>query len=210
MQRPQRREAPGEPMDQIVAEAKDAFAEAKDKRAHGGDEAILEAARDAFEQASEAEADNRREALDDIKFARLGEQWPEYAVKARGKDRPMLVITRLPASIRQVVNDARQNRPAIKVRPVDDNADPVTAEVMNPRRKLWPLTWRSSMAWPVRRLIIKLIPCGPRGSVISCPQRFIRRNRGPSAIRLFFSHCCNADTGQYRMPGMSAISDSWS
>ena len=118
-------------MDPIVAEAKDAFAEAKDKRARGGDEAILEAARDAFEQASEAEADNRREALDDIKFARLGEQWPEYAVKARGKDRPMLVINRLPAFIRQVVNDGRQNRPAIKVRPVDDSADPVTAEVMN-------------------------------------------------------------------------------
>ena len=119
-------------MDQIVAEAQDAFAEAKDKRKRGkGDEAILEAAHEAFEQAWEAEADNRKEALDDIKFARLGEQWPEYAVKARGKDRPMLVINRLPAFIRQVVNDARQNRPAIKIRPVDDNADPVTAEVMN-------------------------------------------------------------------------------
>ena len=92
-------------MDPIVADAKDAFAEAKDKRERGGDEAILEAARDAFDQASEAEADNRREALDDIKFARLGEQWPEYAVKARGKDRPMLVINRLPAFIRQVTEE---------------------------------------------------------------------------------------------------------
>lgn len=119
-------------MDQIVAEAQDAFAEAKEKRAKGkSDEAILEAALDAFKQASEAEADNRKEALDDIRFARLGEQWPDYAVKARGKDRPMLTINRLPAFIRQVVNDARQNRPAIKVRPVDDNSDPVTAEVMN-------------------------------------------------------------------------------
>ena len=60
MQRPQRREAPGEPMDPIVADAKDAFAEAKDKRERGGDEAILEAARDAFDQASEAEAEGER------------------------------------------------------------------------------------------------------------------------------------------------------
>ena len=119
-------------MDPIVAEASDAFADAKEARKRGkADEAILEAALEAFEQAVEAEADNRKEALDDIKFARLGEQWPEYAVKARGKDRPMLVINRLPAFIRQVVNDARQNRPAIKIRPVDDTADPVTAEVMN-------------------------------------------------------------------------------
>jgi hypothetical protein len=118
-------------MDQIVAEAEDAFAESKDKRDRSKDEEILGAAHDAFDQAWEAESDNRKDALDDIRFARLGEQWPEYAVKARGKDRPMLVINRLPAFIRQVVNDARQNRPAIKIRPVDDNADPVTAEVMN-------------------------------------------------------------------------------
>ena len=46
-----------EVMDPIVAEAKDAFAESKEKRERGaGDEAILEAAREAFDQASEAEA----------------------------------------------------------------------------------------------------------------------------------------------------------
>lgn len=120
-------------MDKIVEEASEAFADAKEKRKRGGagDEAILEAAHEAFEQASEAEAENRKEALDDIRFARLGEQWPQYAIDARGKDRPMLVINRLPAFIRQVVNDGRQNRPAIKIRPVDDSADPVTAEVMS-------------------------------------------------------------------------------
>ncbi len=37
----------------------------------------------------------------------------------------------MPAFIRQVVNDARQNTPSISVRAVDDAADPATAEVMS-------------------------------------------------------------------------------
>jgi len=45
--------------------------------------------------------------------------------------RPCLTINRLPAFIRQVVNDARQNKPAIAVHPVDSGADPETAEVFN-------------------------------------------------------------------------------
>ena len=43
--------------------------------------------------------------------------------------RPCLVINRQPAFIRQVVNEARQNRPAIKVHPVDDAADPAIAQI---------------------------------------------------------------------------------
>jgi hypothetical protein len=95
------------------------------------DEAILKAAREAFAEAVEAERDNRRDALDDIRFARLGEQWPEEAIKARGKDRPMLTINKLPAFLRQVVNEGRMNRPAIKISPADDSADVPTAHVMS-------------------------------------------------------------------------------
>jgi hypothetical protein len=40
------------------------------------DEDILSDARDAFELAAERESKNRIEALDDIRFARLAEQWP--------------------------------------------------------------------------------------------------------------------------------------
>jgi hypothetical protein len=93
---------------------------------------LLKEARDAFALCVEREADNRAEALDDIRFARLGEQWPEGVRKARELDaRPCLTINRLPAFIRQVVNDARQNRPAIKVHPADAGADPAVAEIMN-------------------------------------------------------------------------------
>ena len=95
-------------------------------------EDILKDAREAFDLAREHEAENRREALDDLRFARLGEQWPERVRKDRELDgRPCLTINRLPAFIRQVVNDARQNKPAIVCHPVDDAADPETAEIFN-------------------------------------------------------------------------------
>ena len=95
-------------------------------------EDILKDAREAFDLAAESEAENRREALDDIRFARLGEQWPARVRQDRELDgRPCLTINRLPAFIRQVVNDARQNKPSITCHPVDDGADPETAEIFN-------------------------------------------------------------------------------
>jgi hypothetical protein len=96
------------------------------------DDEIIKDAREAFELAADAEAENRRDALDDLRFARLGEQWPAEIKRERDLDgRPCLTINRLPAFIRQVVNDARQNKPAIVVHPVDSQADPETAEVFN-------------------------------------------------------------------------------
>ena len=93
---------------------------------------LLKEAKEAFELCVAHEAENRAAALDDIRFARLGEQWPAEVRKRRELDaRPCLTINRLPAFIRQVVNDARQNRPAIKVHPADDQADPETAEIIN-------------------------------------------------------------------------------
>jgi hypothetical protein len=84
-----------------------------------------------FEEAYEAESENRNVALDDLKFARLSEQWPEQIRKQREVDgRPILTINKMPAFIRQVVNDSRQNRPQIKVKPVDDKADIDTANVL--------------------------------------------------------------------------------
>jgi hypothetical protein len=84
-----------------------------------------------FEEAYDAESENRNTALEDLKFARLSEQWPEQIRKQREIDgRPILTINKMPAFIRQVVNDSRQNRPQIKVKPVDDKADIDTANVL--------------------------------------------------------------------------------
>lgn len=96
------------------------------------DDDILEEARGAFQLAADAEAENRREALDDLRFARLGQQWPDKVRREREQEgRPCLTINRLPTFIRQVVNDARQNKPAIAVHPVDGGSDPETAEIFN-------------------------------------------------------------------------------
>lgn len=93
---------------------------------------LLREAREAFQRASDVENDNRQTALEDIRFARAGEQWPADIVKQRQiEGRPCLTINKLPAFIRQVVNDARQNKPSIKVHPADSGADPETAEVIN-------------------------------------------------------------------------------
>ena len=78
------------------------------------------------------ESENRDAALEDIRFARLGEQWPEKIRKDRQQEgRPCLTINRLPTFIRQVVNDGRMNKPQIKVKAVDDNGDDDTAEVLS-------------------------------------------------------------------------------
>jgi hypothetical protein len=93
---------------------------------------LLSAGKKQFERCSSYEDENRLVALEDIKFSRLSQQWPDEIVKQRQKTRrPCLTINKLPAFIRQVVNDARQNKPSIKVHPVDSGADVKTADVIN-------------------------------------------------------------------------------
>ena len=73
-----------------------------------------------IETDKQAVSENRREMLDDQKFA-AGEQWPDNIAKKRqAEGRPIQTINRLPAFIDQVVGDARQNRPSIKVHPAED------------------------------------------------------------------------------------------
>lgn len=94
------------------------------------DQAILEEARKCFALAEEAERENRSEGEDDLHFV-AGKQWPEGIKRQRELDqRPCLTVNRMPQFIRQVVNDIRQNRPTVRVRPVDGGADIETAEVL--------------------------------------------------------------------------------
>ena len=67
--------------------------------------------------------------LDDIKHLN-GEQWPQDILEER-KGRPCLTINRLPGFVDQVVGDQRQNRPRIKVTPVDNKGDADIAEIMS-------------------------------------------------------------------------------
>lgn len=103
-----------------------------DHETRPADEKVMAQARADFARAREAGREDRQAAADDLRFARLGEQWPEAVRRARELEgRPCLTLNRLPAFIRQVVNEARQNRPAITCHPVDSDADPATAEVLN-------------------------------------------------------------------------------
>jgi len=104
----------------------------KENEDENSDDDILEDAKELFERAAEVEADNRREGLEDKRFARLSEQWDDSVKRQREIDgRPCLTINKLPAYIRQVVNDSRQNKPSIHCHPVDSNSDTDTAEILN-------------------------------------------------------------------------------
>ncbi len=91
---------------------------------------LLERALADFKLCEDRERDNRDDYRADIRFARLGEQWdPDLRKKRLEEGRPCLTVNKLPPIIRGVVNDARQNKPQIKVLPQDSKADPKTAEV---------------------------------------------------------------------------------
>ena len=92
---------------------------------------IVQEARERLDQAYLFERENRREAAMDMAFV-AGYQWPESIRKERqAAGRPILTINRLPQFIRQVTNDIRQADLAIKVSPVDDNADPKLTKIYN-------------------------------------------------------------------------------
>jgi hypothetical protein len=79
--------------------------------------------------ASDAEAEWRKRAVEDLKF-RDGEQWPKRIVDEReADDRPCLVLDRTNQFIHQVTNEIRQNKPAPRVSPVDDKGDIEIGEI---------------------------------------------------------------------------------
>lgn len=93
------------------------------------EQSLLERARKRFDQAMQAESDNRKNALDDLRFYK-GEQWPADVAAQRNFDqRPCLTSNKLPTFVNQVTNDVRQNRPAINVSPVGDKGDPEVAKM---------------------------------------------------------------------------------
>lgn len=98
----------------------------------GAKDSILEEAKEAFKLASDFEQENRNLSEDDLRFSRLGDQWDEDVLRQRKEQgRPALTINKMPAFIRQVVNETRLNSPAIKARPVDGEADVETAKIIN-------------------------------------------------------------------------------
>jgi hypothetical protein len=93
---------------------------------------LLKEALEAFDKAAEHDDHNRKAFEDDIDFALLENQWPERVRRDREiEGRPCLTVNKLSAMGRQIVNDARRNKPGITVHPVDSDGDPDTAEIIN-------------------------------------------------------------------------------
>jgi hypothetical protein len=93
-------------------------------------EGVLHEAKARFEQSRESAGFNHAAAEECIRFARLADQWPDHIRRQReAEGRPCLTINRLPAFIRQVVNDARQNKPGIRVTAAE-SGDRATADVI--------------------------------------------------------------------------------
>src|SRR3972149_3441517 len=93
---------------------------------------FLEVVRERYRLCIEADRENRDRAREALAFRNL-EQWDEKTKNERQNDpegaRPCLVVDKLNQHVMQVVNDERQNRPQIKVRPVDDKGDPEVAKI---------------------------------------------------------------------------------
>lgn len=80
--------------------------------------------------AVEADGVNRAAAIEDLKFS-YGDQWPAEIQMQRQLDRrPCLTINKTDTFVRSVVNNMRQQRPRIKVHPVDSGADIKKAELI--------------------------------------------------------------------------------
>lgn len=87
------------------------------------DEELLQEACERYAEWLEAWEENRRNYLEDMKFATSADQWDEQVKNARGKDRPTLTINKLNAITKQIIGDYLRNEIGIKVRPVDSKAD---------------------------------------------------------------------------------------
>jgi hypothetical protein len=113
-------------VDELMAESreeKDVAQQAFD------DEALLTVARRRFALAEEWESAQRIRMRDALRF-RAGNQWPEEVMKQRMLERrPCLTINRTQSFINQIVNEQRQQPPAIKVSPVDSGADVEVARI---------------------------------------------------------------------------------
>jgi hypothetical protein len=104
-------------MDELMADRKSIVTEAKKR----------------FERARDAYAESRKLAVADTKFA-MGDsdnnwQWPQDVRTQRG-NRACLTVNMTAQHCNQIVNAIRQNRPSVRVSPVDSGADKKTAEIL--------------------------------------------------------------------------------
>jgi len=98
------------------------------------DKKIVDQAHKRFAWWQDTEHENNLLFEEDLRFANAdsdnGWQWDEKLVKSR-EGKPSLTINKVKQHNRHIINEARQNKPSIKIYPVDGNADKKTAEIFN-------------------------------------------------------------------------------
>jgi hypothetical protein len=94
---------------------------------------LLSEARDRLKLCIDEDNENRQAAYDDLRFISIeGAQWPDsIRAERESEGRPCITTNKLPTFIDQVVGDERQNRPSVKVIPVDSKADPIIADILS-------------------------------------------------------------------------------
>ena len=108
--------------------------EKKESEKDDSDKDILEDAKKGLQACIDEQGTERQKMEDDLRFCTL-DQWPAEIRRERENDlengpRPCLTIDKINQYIVQVVNDFRQGKPGINVRPMDDEADVETAKVL--------------------------------------------------------------------------------
>ena len=96
------------------------------------DEEILAQAKERFQTVLDSHESERAIQRADAIFADEDQWEPEVRAareNAPNGSRPVLTVDKINQYISQIVNDLRQNKPSIKVKPIDDNADVDTAQV---------------------------------------------------------------------------------
>ena len=94
------------------------------------DDPRIEEAKQFLRFCGEADANNRAEALDDVRFC-AGDQWPVETQNSRLlESRPCLTINKVDAYVRQICNQQRQQRPRIKVHGMNSESDAKVAEIL--------------------------------------------------------------------------------
>lgn len=110
---------------------------AKKDTKSGDNKKLLETARERWKRCIDADQDNRRDAIDDMRFLHEpGFQWDPDTKKARGK-RPCYEFNRLRITVKRVVNDIRANRPQGKVRAVEDGDRDTASVIEGLIRNIW-------------------------------------------------------------------------
>lgn len=109
---------------------------AKKTKQPSADDKLLEEVKARFQRCQDFESEARNLWKADLRFANgdpdNGWQWEDAMRRARELDRrPCLTINKVKQHNLQIINEARQNKPAIRVYPVDAGADKKTAEVFN-------------------------------------------------------------------------------